>query len=352
MSLRESARRLAMALGYPVLDRLPQPWPVRLKALGSVVFGDWRPCLYWRDVCPLAKALGGVSRAEAERRIQDWDEASRRLVLGYLETYGRQLAALQSLGGLQHLLLVDWRRLRAEPWFLPEAARSGAAPVQQAGALAALRRRYGLRDAGAEVLLCHHGLRELPEEHRKSLSGKDFIDAGAYVGDSAVVLLGYGPRRIYAFEPSPRNGRQFVRTMRRNRVPEGSWELLLQGLGAAPGEAACDAGAGAGTALGREGSCRVAVTTVDAFAEGRGLNVGLIKADVEGMGLELLRGAVGVLRRDRPILSLAMYHNPDEFFGQYEFLRGLDLGYTLRVMDLTPETPGEITLLAWPGAPA
>ena len=55
--------------------------------------------------------------------------------------------------------------------------------------------------------------------------------------------------------------------------------------------------------------------------------VDFIKIDVEGMQMEVLRGAEQLLRRDRPKLWIELRRNHNEFAVADEFLRGLDLGY-------------------------
>ena len=79
--------------------------------------------------------------------------------------------------------------------------------------------------------------------------------------------------------------------------------------------------------------CRI--TTLDHFVSEQNLScLGLIKADVEGMELELLRGAVNVIRRDRSVLSLAAYHSGEELLGQYEFLSSCLENYHFELRDL------------------
>ena len=77
-------------------------------------------------------------------------------------------------------------------------------------------------------------------------------------------------------------------------------------------------------------------------------NVRLIKADIEGMGLEMLMGAENIIRKNRPVLSLCIYHNQDEFFGIYETLKKWDLGYKFIIRHVNPTTANELTLIAWP----
>lgn len=75
----------------------------------------------------------------------------------------------------------------------------------------------------------------------------------------------------------------------------------------------------------------------------------MIKADVEGMGLKVLNGAEKIIRRDRPLLSLSIYHNEEEFTGIYRTLRSWDLGYHCEIKQFSPLVPhGEYSLFAYP----
>jgi hypothetical protein len=59
---------------------------------------------------------------------------------------------------------------------------------------------------GSEYLeIYDNGLKFLPEEVQKRLTGTDFIDGGAFIGDSIRVLIKYQPSRIFAFEPNNTN---------------------------------------------------------------------------------------------------------------------------------------------------
>ena len=69
-----------------------------------------------------------------------------------------------------------------------------------------------------EVFYHKYGISEIPDHIKKSLSGKDFIDAGAYIGDSALILNELNPRRIYAFEPVKENISLLRQTIRLNNI--------------------------------------------------------------------------------------------------------------------------------------
>ena len=66
------------------------------------------------------------------------------------------------------------------------------------------------------------------------------------------------------------------------------------------------------------------------------------------MGLKMIRGAEQTICRDQPILTIAVYHCPDELFGIPEILKSWGLKYTFRYEFLEPEMTRELTLIAYP----
>lgn len=73
--------------------------------------------------------------------------------------------------------------------------------------------------------------------------------------------------------------------------------------------------------------------------------VDFIKIDVEGMQMSVLKGAVEVLRRDRPKLWIELRRNHGEFEPANAFLEDLDLGYRAR-----PISADDILFVARPAA--
>lgn len=209
------------------------------------------------------------------------------------------------------------------------------------------QKMYGFK-TGAEVLIYQHGLAFFKELISPYVKDKVFIDAGACIGELIPALLEYSPQKIYAFEPSSVNAARFVKEMRKRKISSEKVEIVVAGLGGQEGLVAFDDRGGDGQQLlGGDKMCRI--TTLDKFASEQNLSaVGLIKADVEGMGLELLRGAINTIQRDRPVLSLAAYHSVDELLGQYEFLSSCLENYHFELRDLPPGSSFEITLLGIP----
>lgn len=153
-----------------------------------------------------------------------------------------------------------------------------------------------------------------------ALKGKDIIDAGAFLGDSALVLSGLTDGRVHAFEPSADNYRKLLKTIELNHadriVP------VRKALGAEIGTAVLQNSVISSTHtlvkndgvpyLYEEG---VEVTTLDDYVREHHLKVGLIKADVEGAEQLLLKGADETIRTQKPAMLISIYHHADDFFG-------------------------------------
>jgi FkbM family methyltransferase len=148
--------------------------------------------------------------------------------------------------------------------------------------------------------------------------GQTVLDVGANIGYYTLLLSRLvGPRgRVFAFEPNPvalAKLREHVELNRARNVEVAAVALgERRGHGLFrfdPGEAAAAGGGppnfgGWSLAGGGAGGGNVAVTfeTADGFARERGIGrVHFLKLDVEGLELEVLRGAGEILHRHRPL---------------------------------------------------
>jgi FkbM family methyltransferase len=180
--------------------------------------------------------------------------------------------------------------------------------------------RYpGLKEIAEEILCSAHGLETLDPRGRRYVREKAAMDIGAFDGDSAVVLGEYA-KEVYSFEPGPTNFRILVRVADLNRHHFGKIHTLNLGLSDKPGKMTIEDKLDSGVKIGR-GDAIVNTTTLDLFVEQNGIQVGLVKCDTECHGLPIIRGAEQTLKRQRPVVSLAVYHNADEMFGIPPLLR-------------------------------
>ena len=173
----------------------------------------------------------------------------------------------------------------------------------------------------------YHGLRAMPPEVAASIRGKDFIDGGAYIGDSALALLRFEPRRIHSFDLSAKNIALFRRVMEMNGIGEDRIRPLALGLAETRRTIAWSDTGGESTNELVAGTDRAELIPLDDYAREHQLQVGFIKFDLEGAEFDAATGMIETLRRDRPVLSLSIYHNPRQFFELKPWLASLDLGY-------------------------
>jgi FkbM family methyltransferase len=145
-------------------------------------------------------------------------------------------------------------------------------------------------DWGAEAIFA-----QFADPHR------DFLDIGAHIGYYAAYL---SPcvRRAYAFEPDIRN----LPGLRDNASLTPNIEVVEMAVSSSDGVANFFGGNGSsvGSLNNVGGPVRqVTVTSVDTFvANHAGINVGLIKTDVEGHDLEALHGMNATVASFQPLI--------------------------------------------------
>lgn len=161
------------------------------------------------------------------------------------------------------------------------------------------------------------------------------IDAGGCWGDTALLFARQvgDTGQVHTFEFTPSNLAILNRNLEmnptlRNRinvVPKALWtgsDVKLSFDARGPGTSVR---ASAVAGLSPE---TVVATSIDEYADQSGLRrIDFIKMDIEGAELNALRGAERTLRRFRPQLAVAVYHNDEDFVVIPQFLRELDVGY-------------------------
>ncbi|GHT48154.1 hypothetical protein FACS1894102_0550 [Spirochaetia bacterium] len=70
----------------------------------------------------------------------------------------------------------------------------------------------------------------------------------------------------------------------------------------------------------------------DYFKEQR---VSFIKADIESYELDMLHGAQNIIKRDKPLLAICIYHNASDMFTIAKFIKELEPSYKLKVRQHT-----------------
>ncbi len=170
-----------------------------------------------------------------------------------------------------------------------------------------------------------------------SVRNKHIIDAGGYVGDTALLFSSYTDKNIHVFEASPSNMDIIRETIRLNHLD--NIVPVSKALGEKSGTATFS--------LGERNSCNslverpgynypnhieVPVITLDDYVRENNLEVGLIKVDIEGGEQLLLKGAVETIRTQHPILLTSIYHSANDFFEIKPMIEKMCDKYTFRII--------------------
>ena len=170
-----------------------------------------------------------------------------------------------------------------------------------------------------------------------SVRNKDIIDAGGYVGDTALLFSSYTDKNIHVFEASPSNMDIIRETIRLNHLE--NIVPVSKALGEKSGTATFS--------LGERNSCNslverpgynypdhieVPVVTLDDYVRENDLEVGLIKVDIEGGEQLLLKGAVETIRTQHPVLLISIYHSANDFFEIKPMIEKMCDKYTFRII--------------------
>ncbi|MBQ2830439.1 MAG: FkbM family methyltransferase [Oscillospiraceae bacterium] len=186
----------------------------------------------------------------------------------------------------------------------------------------------------ASVFYSRYGL-ELVEGLERIRQG-DIIDAGGYVGDTALLFSSLTSKNVYVFEAAPDNYDLVQKTVALN----GLTNVVAENL--ALGAERCTMT----FSLGERNSCNtlierpgyvypehidVQVVSLDEYVREHNLKVGLIKVDVEGGEQLVLKGALETIRRFKPVLLFSIYHSASDFFDIKPMIEELGLGYKFKV---------------------
>ena len=172
-----------------------------------------------------------------------------------------------------------------------------------------------------EVFLAYHGLKYAKQPILDYINNRDFIDAGAFIGDSALVLSNFTERKVYSYEPSFGGFQRLKKTIKINNK-EG--KILPQLIGLSNENSfmyTSSKGDRLGNHLLETGNISVNITTIDDEVRKKGIKLGFIKADIEGFEYKMLMGARNSIKKYRPVLSISLYHNENCLFFITDYLK-------------------------------
>lgn len=184
---------------------------------------------------------------------------------------------------------------------------------------------------------------ELTERAR----GGVFVDCGAYRGDTVERFINWsGGRyeRVIAFEPSADNFpvlENFVRGKGYKNV-----SLFNCGVWDKKGRLSFESVDAAYSAVSESGNTSIAVEKLDDVIGNE--HIDFLKLTVEGSELNALRGAVELIKRQKPILAVSVFQKTNNVITIPQFVKNLDVGYKIYLRKHSRFSIGELILYAVP----
>jgi FkbM family methyltransferase len=172
--------------------------------------------------------------------------------------------------------------------------------------------------------------------HFQDIGEEYFVDAGAYVGDTIERFIWANTglfHHIYMFEPGVQQLTALQSRMDRLiaewAIDPRKISIINAGLSNQNSNAHFSTTSTKLAAMAIDSNviftpgnkpC-VPLWCLDSYMEQHQSPVTFIKADVEGMELLMLKGAVKTIRRYKPKLALSVYHKPGDLFAIIDFVR-------------------------------
>lgn len=162
---------------------------------------------------------------------------------------------------------------------------------------------------------------------------KAIIDAGAWIGDTALVLSEYTNDKVYAFEPVIENINIMNEVIKINKKDNIVPVYLALG-----DENKSVMASVSGTysffndkILDNDNKLEFDMVTLDKFVEDNNIEVGLIKTDLEGFEQPFLKGAINTIKKQKPTLIISIYHSYEDFFEIKPMIESWNLGYKFSI---------------------
>lgn len=170
------------------------------------------------------------------------------------------------------------------------------------------------------------------------LSGEHFIDIGAFVGDTLDDYVNHSQvfGKYVGFEP----GEEHIRAIeiRKKRLcaewslPDDAIEIVRAGVGEQKGKAKLSSdysGSSSRMTFDELEDAQIDIVKLDDYLAGQ--KVTFIKADIEGMEVQALRGARELIKNQKPKMAICIYHLPWDIYKIPMLVKELNCKYKFKI---------------------
>jgi FkbM family methyltransferase len=207
--------------------------------------------------------------------------------------------------------------------------------------------KYKFSFLSSECFYGYSGLRWLPENEKLRLKNGICIDGGACEGDTAIMLINqFKAMEIHAFEIEKNNYNKLLKTIQKSKTDKIKPKFI--GLSDCDGEGqVIKSGTGSSLTNRKDDKDSIELRKIDSLYS-IDKKISLIKLDVEGMEQKVLSGAKNVIKRNKPILAVSIYHSVQDFFLIKSQIESMDSSYKFIIGQADPfSTTSEIMLIAY-----
>lgn len=169
--------------------------------------------------------------------------------------------------------------------------------------------------------------------------GDVVIDGGGCWGDTALYFSNKAKETtVYTFEFTPSNIKVMEKNIALNNAK--NIKIIPKAIFDVSNEEYYLVDKGASSFFTKEkksDAIQIQTITIDDFTKEEDVSkIDFIKLDIEGSELKALKGAVETIKKWKPKLAIAVYHNPVDFQEIIQFISELNLGYKFYLEHFTP----------------
>ena len=203
------------------------------------------------------------------------------------------------------------------------------------------------------IIATRYGLVNIPQDVYQSINGKNIIDVGGCNGDTALLFnMLFADSKVFVFEPVSGNVKQIQKLIKQGVLKNTT--VVQKALGDKANKIKLgynDEGLSCAKFANNENEKfdhidTVDLITLDSFEQKA--NIGFIKMDTEGFETQITMGAKEIIKKQKPVLSIAIYHNPEDFFDLKDKIKTMNPEYKFMIRRSEIVNPGtELVLIAY-----
>lgn len=162
------------------------------------------------------------------------------------------------------------------------------------------------------------------------------LDGGAYHGEilSDLIRFGIPVKKLTLFEVEQKNYNKMLNNIE-SSILGGKCVAVNQGLWDKSGEIYIEGEGDTCRISNRVTDKKMQVISIDEFYKNN--SVDFMKMDIEGAERQALKGGIGTIKRDRPVLAICIYHSPEDFVGIPIYLNDVLEEYSYNILHHTNE---------------